>query len=521
MQKITEMTYPNKVAEDAKLDPRYEQTAKELASDLIKEFLELCKIPHPSKHVDKMRKYLMEWGNREGLETHLDQSGCVYMDVPATAGCESMPKVILQSHYDMVAVAASTYKDFEPTKSPIVPFYDKENDCIHTNWKTSLGADNGQGIATSMAISKLHRNPNNNVKHGPLRLLFTYDEETSMQGVKNLSPEVIDSDYLINLDSIYIGVVLASAAGAFYGTFTKGMQRINAEEKACIFKWTMGGFTGGHSGEDIHKGRGSTIIMLTNFLNRLVDENINFNICSADAGTFMNAIPTKLKLEIIVGSRYVKRTDEIAHEVFSEAQKTYSDGSQLWHRTENDTAYATPMMSISDSLKILDVLKNTPNGVREYWPDQVDYEGRPKPKTSSNIGTFKIKDGNFKMSLLYRSSDAATLDDAMMRLDRLANYHKLDFTLEGIFPAWPKLKENPLNDLFLKSYREACGIEGVSVDIHSGLECGYLSEKFPNLIMASIGCDLCNEHTVKETLFTKSMPTYFASLLYVLEHIGG
>lgn len=518
MEKITSMTYPNIIAENADINPKYLQNAKTLAFDMVKEFLDLCKVPHPSKHVEKMREYLYKWGKREGLETHIDPSGCVYIDIPAAEGCEDIPKVILQSHYDMVAVAASTNKDYIPTETPIKPYFDKENNCIHTHWKTSLGADDGQGLAASMAIAKLHRNPENGVKHGPIRLLFTYDEETDMQGVTNLTDSVIDSKYLINLDNIYVGIVLSSSAGAFYGSLSKTYQLVYAPEETSVFKWKLGGFVGGHSGEDIHKGRGSTVEMLKEFLQELVNTDIPFEICEINAGTLMNAIAAKMNLELIVNTADLEKVKTIAGLVYNEAKKRYIDAESLWQEISSDIAFANPVMNRSDSLTLLNILHTLPNGIVSYL-DAYDEKGRQRPETSSNIGNVTVKNGALSIKFLFRSAKEKIVKKAVKQCEILADRYKLDFTIEGVFPGWEKIENNLLNDLFLESYPAACGFEGTSLDIHSGLECGYLSSKYPNLIMASVGCDLINEHTVKETLFTKSMPAYFASLLYVLEHL--
>lgn len=157
------------------------------------------------------------------------------MDLPASSDGENIEKIILQGHMDMVAVAAKDYTDYIPEKTPIEPFFDKENNCIHTKWRTTLGADDGHGIATCLALAKLVNDGRFKIKHGPIRFLFTYDEETTLEGCQRLSPGVIDTNYLLNLDSIYVGLVITSAAGGFCGELNTKISQTNAPENSSFF----------------------------------------------------------------------------------------------------------------------------------------------------------------------------------------------------------------------------------------------------------------------------------------------
>lgn len=513
MQKITYMKYPNKVAENADISIEYLERSKIFKDTMLKEFFELCKIPHPSGHVEKMRQYLYDWGKKHNLPTVLDDSGCVYMDIEATNGCENYPSLIFQSHYDMVAVASKTNTSFVKTETPIVPYYDEKNNCIHTKWETSLGADDGCGVASCLALAILHQDKNFKFEHGPIRLLFTYDEETTMQGVVHLSKEAINAKYLINLDSIYVGMLLSSAAGAISSTITKRIQTINAGSKGYIFTLNIWGLTGGHSGEDIDKNRGSTSIILVDILNRFTEESINFNFQELECGTLMNSIPSKLNLKLIMGSKDIERSKLIAEEIIRAAKGKYVDGKDIKYEMFAEPAFAKPMLSISDSIKITHLLTAMPKSVVSKFENG-------KPKSSCNVGHVVIENGFFQLDFLFRSINMQEIDRVNDIIKRRCKDFRMDYMVHGRFHAWPKMEINPINQLFLKGYRDICGFEGTEVDIHSGIECGYLYDKYPFLTMSSIGCDIVNEHTRKETLFTKSLPAHFANILYVIEHFN-
>lgn len=226
----------------------------------------------------------------------------------------------------------------------------------------------------------------------------------------------------------------------------------------------------------------------------------------------MNAIPSKMKMDIVIGTSNIPIAKKILNSVIEKAKNKYSDGKHLKYKAEINPAFASKMLSISDSIKALTLIKKIPNGVHK-----IDKNGNPI--TSSNIGVVTVMDGECELKMLFRSVHKEDLEKANIELKKLADEYKIDYVTEGVFPAWPKIEQNPLDNLFLDAYKQACGFEGLSVDIHSGLECGYLANKYPNLIMASVGCDVINEHTRKETLFTKSIPANTAAILYVLEHM--
>lgn len=226
----------------------------------------------------------------------------------------------------------------------------------------------------------------------------------------------------------------------------------------------------------------------------------------------MNAIPAKMTAELIVGYKEAEQARQIAEELIAEAREKYSDGKSLMSKIEVRPASEKPVLSISDSMKIYHMLTMLPIGVIERFDNG-------QVKTSNNVGLLEIVDDMFHCEILYRSTSYNALTHAMQTIMDESMDNDIDFTVESIFPPWPKPESNPLNDQIAQGYKKTSDIEIDTLDIHAGLENGYLLRKKPDIIMASIGCDVANEHSRKETFFTKSLPTYCAALLYTLEHL--
>lgn len=263
-------------------------------------------------------------------------------------------------------------------------------------------------------------------KHGAIRLLFTYDEETTLQGVKLLNSEVLDSKYIINLDSIYVGMIITSAAGGFYATARKKMNRIAPGNKSNVLSMEIWGLSGGHSGADIHLNRGNTLAILRDFFEQLLAESINFNIRYIKSGILMNAIPAKMLAEIVVGYHDAQRAEKIAQAVIDDAIQKYSDGGSLEYNLEVREASDLPVLSISDSMKIYYLLTMLPIGVIEKF-----FDGQVK--TSNNVGLLEIFDDVLNCEILYRSCDNNKIKEAMHTIIDVCNDNDIDFGVETIF----------------------------------------------------------------------------------------
>ena len=265
-------------------------------------------------------------------------------------------------------------------------------------------------------------------KHGPIRLLFTYDEETTLEGCRLLNPEVVDSKYIINLDSIFVGMIITSAAGGFYATARKKMRRMAPGKKTNVLSIEIWGLSGGHSGADIHLNRGNTLAILRDFFEACLAESINFNIRYIKSGILMNAIPAKMLAEVVVGYHDAQRAEEIAEGVIAAAKQKYSDGKSLEFKIELREASELPVLSISDSMKIYYLLTMLPIGVIEKFRDG-------QVKTSNNVGLLEIYDDVLNCEILYRSTDRNKIKAAIQTIHEVCEDNDLDFGIETIFAA--------------------------------------------------------------------------------------
>lgn len=512
MQKIIENKYPNLVSENAVICDEYLDAANVMSNYLIDEFLQLCKIPHASGHIEKMREYLIDWGNKHNVSTFCD-CGNVFMDLPETDNAQHLEKVIFQSHFDMVAVASKDYPDFNPATTQVKPIYDKEHNVIHTGWKTSLGADDGYGVAASLAMILLHNNPNIKFEHGPIRFIFTYDEETSQEGAVNLAPYHLDANYLINMDSTFVGEITTSSCGGFCGTFLSETSRVSPEDIDLLVKLELYGLQGGHSGEDINKNRTSAVQVLLDFLKCLKENKIDICVVSLKSGDLVNAIPDKFCFEFCINSKDFEKCYDIWNHVFSTAVKRYSDGDSLKFNLDKQKNYNGFVWSKTETSMIIKLLSTMPIGVID------SFEGGT-PMTSNNLGFLEIKDDLLKAEFLFRANEYNKIKELIKSQNEICYENDFDLTIKSILPTWHKKENNPLVNLFVDAFEKVANIKAKTRDIHAGLEVGQFSITKPELNIISVGCDVIFEHNVKETLFTKSIPVFCATIMYVLKHIS-
>ena len=528
LPKVKKFEYPNNVSNNAaknSLSEEYNKSAHDLSELFIKEFLDLCKVPHTSGYLGKFRKYLTSWvieANKNGLnlESKIDKAGNVIIDVPASEGknkkgvaYKDYPNVIYQAHLDMVAAAEKNYRRCGITgkawihqKDPVPAVYDKEKGIISTQGKCTLGADDGFGIATCLAIAK-----NKDICHGPLRFIFTTDEETSLYGAKNLDVKDLDAKYIINLDSTYTGAVLSSSAGGFSCVINKAYELVPSPDDASMIVLRCGGLLGGHSAIDIERDRGTTFEIARDILKEVYKRGIQCGFHKLKIGRKVNALSQTMKLCLIFHNEDIKTVKQIVDDVMKETSKRVSDGDYLDYSCDDYPAYKSPTISFENSKKIAQVLFSLPQGI-------IEQDGETLIQTN-NVGVVDIKEGIFKCELLYRVIEESIGKAALDHFKQIGKKYNVDVFFKEAFYSLPKIKNNVLNDLVLESYEKACGIEGFTFDMHAGNECGCLHNHVPNAYIASLGLDVDKEHTPDEVLYTESIPTFMASLLYVMENI--
>ena len=505
--KIQEGKFPNTVAENAKVADQYVAIANEMSDFAIKELTEnISKIPRKSKNCEQIHKYLYNWATQNNLKVNIDQSGCVYWDVPATPGCENYPNIILQAHTDMVHTTNDESIDMNTT--PIDVVFDESINGLHSkDYKTNIGADDGEGLVTMMALST-----NTNFKHGPLRMLCTYDEEITMEGAMRLSPEVLNANYLLNVDAGPVGSACVSSAGILRVGFNNQYQ-LAASNKNSILEVELKDLAGGHSGVDIAKNRLCANVCASQILQKLVDENIEFNLINMYGGEGPNIISSKAYFSIAINESDVENAKNIIENEFNSQKNGHNDdkNAYVWFNDKKESNIAA--LSINDTKTVVKFINELPHGVREMSEVRPDM-----PAVSSNFGTITLYNGQLKVVVHSRSNKQNANDELDKKFVELSKQYGIAYSVDNKYAAWENSEDKTLSNLFAESFKNTSGIETVDYISHAGLECSRLYEKNPNLKMLSIGMDVADEHMVTETLYTKSMPAFFASFIYFLEN---
>ena len=471
---------------------------------LWKNFYELTQIPRPSKKEEKVRAFLKKFGEDLGLETIVDEIGNVIIKKPATEGMESRKGIILQGHMDMVPQKnADTVHDFE--KDPIDAYVDGE---WVTAKGTTLGADNGMGVAATMAVLEA-----TDIVHGPVEALITMDEETGMTGAENLKAGVLDGDILLNLDSEDEGELYIGCAGGIdtIGEFT--YKADNAPEGMLAYKVSVKGLKGGHSGLDIHLGRGNAN-KITNVLLMKAAEKYGLRLAEISGGSLRNAIPRESFVTVVVpeGEKenfeaYIKEFKEIAQDEFKEADP----GLEI---TIEEAEMPKKLIDDKTQKGLFDAVAGCPNGVIKM---SESVEGIVE--TSTNLAIVKSDGKKIELCSLSRS----LVDDDR---DKIANEIKAVYEAagakarnEGAYPGW---KPNP-DSAILKEMKEIYNnkfgkVPEVKV-IHAGLECGILGATYTNWDMISFGPTIRNPHSPNEMVKIDTIQMFYDFLLETLKHV--
>lgn len=506
LPKVTEMKFPNTVAENAQISDKYKDVAEELSHESLAIFRnDIVEIPRVSGKEDKMRQYLINFGNQNGFKTVNDPSGIVYIDVPATPGYENSPKVILQAHTDMV----NTTKDpnYNMENNEIETVMDPETLSIHSkDYLTNIGADDAEGITTLLTLAT-----NKKVNHGPLRLLFTYEEETTMAGCKNVTAEMLDADYLINVDSGPIGMPIDSSCGNYSFDLSKNYTTSPGKDKV-VTEINLNGLLGGHSGVDIHKPRISTKQFLCDLCNKLNEENIQYQFAYIRAGKAENAILNSMTFQIATEKSNADKFRDIVADLFAQTKEKYPDDSDAKVSVKLIEDNNIALISPEDSKNLYECINSVPQGA-------IEYRDKNHPTVSCNMGVMDFKDGKLLCTTLFRSNIDERIEEFGNQIKDSSEKYKFEYKMNKSGKSWPSKEDNKLGKLFLEAYENVCGFQGTLTNVHAGLECGEFVQVKPGIQVISIGEDVDNEHGVKETWYTKSIPAHFASILYVLENI--
>lgn len=467
-------------------------------------FEEICRVPRPSKKEEKIRAYLVDFAKQHGLEYKEDEIGNILIKKGATPGMEDRKTVILQSHMDMVCEKNNdTEHDFDT--DPIQTYVDGE-------WLrakgTTLGADNGIGVATELAVLAA-----DDLQHGPIECLFTVEEETGLTGAFALKEGFMEGDILINLDSEDEGELFIGCAG---GAGTKAefpcpMEK--APEGYFFFRVAVKGLTGGHSGDDINKGRANANKLLNRYLMQLM-QRYDLRLCMIDGGNLHNAIPREASALCAVPMAEKESVRVDLNIFLAEVENEYAvTEPNLTMELESESAQ--PEVMEPEAMKrFLHAIYAVHNGV--YAMSQ-DMEGLVE--TSSNLASIKQREGKLLVVTSQRSSIHSSRKD-MSQMVRSA--FELGGAVTETGDGYPGWKPNPSSEILkvaVESYERLFGVEPKIKAIHAGLECGLFLEKYPSLDMVSFGPTLRGVHSPDERMLIPTVEKFWLHLLDVLAHV--
>lgn len=481
------------------------QTISQLApQSLWKNFNNLNAVPRPSKKEERVIQFIKTFGEQLNLPTMVDEAGNVIIKKPATKGMESLEIVVLQSHLDMVHQKnAATQFDFNTQG---IDMY------IDGDWVkakgTTLGADNGIGVAAIMALLE-----SNDIAHPAIEALFTIDEETGMTGALELKGGLLSGSIMLNLDTEDDTELTIGCAGGVDVTATGNYESVTPKNTVA-YKLTVKGLTGGHSGMDIHKGRGNANKLMNRVLLSL-SKDLGIEIASLDGGSLRNAIPRESISEIVASvDKEILLKDALA-----KWEKTFKEENQTTdpNLTLAFEKIATPskVFSVSFQNSLLRSVYACPNGIYRMCPD---IDGLVQ--TSNNLARVLVKDGAYQIQCLTRSSvdtEKVDLQDAIISTFELLG---AKVTTAGSYPGWAPKPSSPIVKLMRTIYKEKnSNSEPKVAACHAGLECGILGRNYPDMQMISFGPNITGAHSPDEKVQISSVQKFWDFLLETLKRI--
>ena len=470
-------------------------------------FNEICKVPRPSKKEEKILAYLKDFAESHQLEYLQDKIGNLLIKKKATPGKENLKTVILQSHIDMVCEKnRDVQHDFE--KDPIIPIVD--GDWLKAKG-TTLGADNGIGVATQLALLA-----SNEIEHGPIECLFTVDEETALTGAFHIEKNFLSGDILLNLDSEDEGELFIGCAGGIDSIATYNYEEIEIPKNYFFFKVEVKGLKGGHSGADIHLGRGNANKILNRFLSQSLEKH-DLYICEIEGGNLSNAIPREAHAICAIPN------DENKHNIRAELNIFISEIEDELGVIEPD--FTMTLESVSKQEKAIDrttvsnLVKSLYAVHHGVYSMSQDIEGLVE--TSTNLASIKMIDGyKIKVETSQRSSITSSRDDMAKTVRSTFELGGAEVTHRSAYPGWKPNPHSPILEIAKESYLRLFGKEAEVKAIHAGLECGLFLDKYPQLDMISFGPTMRGVHSPDERLHIPSVNLFWKHLLDILVHIS-
>jgi dipeptidase D len=468
-------------------------------------FEEICKIPRLSKSEEKIRRYLLSFAEKHNLESREDKIGNILITRPPSEGMENRKTIVLQSHMDMVGEKNSDYPHNWNT-DPIIPV-------IEEGWVTArgttLGADDGIGIASQMAVLT-----DKHLRAGKIECLFTVDEESGMTGAINLKPDFFSGRTLINLDSEDEGILFIGCAG---GMDTVGKIKFNpvpVKGDLKTLEISITGLHGGHSGDEIHKGYGNSIKLMNRLLQYL-SGTFNISISRFEGGNLRNAIPREAFATIVFEKSVIEQVKKNITSFHSVISDEFGDLEKDLKISIKAVELPSHFIDKQMQMKLLDALRCCPHGVIS-WSKEMD----DLVETSTNLASIMFdEDNSVKIVTTQRSSLESAKYDAAAMVESCLKLAGAEVTQSDGYPGWkPSLKSEILK-ITRQSYVKLFGKEPTVRAIHAGLECGLIYKNVKGIDMISFGPTIRGAHTPEEKIEIKTAQMFWDLLIDVINNI--
>lgn len=469
---------------------------------LWKYFELLNAVPRPSKKEERVRQFMVDFGNKHGLETIVDAIGNVIIKKPASSGMEKAKTVILQSHLDMVHQKNNaTVFDFDT--QGIDMFID--GDWVRANG-TTLGSDNGIGVAAIMAVLA-----SDNIIHPALEALFTIDEETGMTGAKQMDGSLFSGEILLNLDTEDDDELSVGCAGGIdtNTSFSYNETAISPDSKGIEI--TINGLLGGHSGMDIDKGRGNANKLMARLLWKIANK-MSVQLISLEGGSLRNAIPREATAILAVSNQKIEEAIELLEKEAAILKEEHQTIETFFKVSLNTISIEGKAMDNGDFTKVINCLCAIQNGVFRMSPDIIGLV-----EASSSLAKVTVKEGLFTSQSLQRSSVESTKDEVAMSIRSTFELIGATVTQGGEYPGWKPNTNSDILKLMREIYLELFAEEPKVKACHAGLECGILGLHLPNVDMISFGPNIRAAHSPDEKVQISSVQKFWGFYLKTLE----
>ena len=472
--------------------------------ELWNNFADLNAIPRPSKKEERVRQFMVDFGNNLGLETKVDKIGNVIIKKPATVGMENRQTVVLQSHLDMVCQKNNdTVFDFDT--QGIEMFID--GDWVKAKG-TTLGADNGIGVASIMTVFA-----SKTIVHPPLEALFTIDEETGMTGAIGLEGGWLDADIMLNLDTEDDDELTIGCAGGIDITASGIYNTEKIHHPMVGYKITVNGLSGGHSGMQIHEGLANANKLMNRILYKSY-ETYDVRISSIDGGSLRNAIPRESVAVIAVGEKqdsfFITYIEKMTAELKTEFKTTDPDLQVIIEKVD----LPVDIMQEDFQDKLIAAIYGCPNGIYRMSPD---IDGLVN--TSNNLARVVVKDGEYSVQCLTRSAVESEKMDLANSIQSIFELIGSNVLMDGSYPGWTPKPNADIVGIMSKLFRTTFNAEPKVNACHAGLECGILGTNYPDMEMISFGPNIRGVHSPDERVQISSVQKFWEFLLYTLKEI--